>query len=192
MFNWMKKKPKTVLELVKEGKTLSDEGGLLELEVLDGKKVEQVSTESLDSAILEYFSGEWHSINKIENFFKQHRALATESQFEHWLYDVEEMVRPLLGLSILLMRDTFEPEAVKFGIYLSKFYDLQEAYGARKIMEVLGRDPHFTYYVSHAFLNLGDGGGTFYEFGQTLDGRAEEIHRKIAQNWVLDKQRPAK
>lgn len=108
MLNWIRRKPKTIFQLVESEKPLGDEGGLLELEVLEGKQVEQIPTEMLDSAILEYFSGEWHSINKIENFFKENKALATESQFEHWLYDVEDMVRPILGLSILLMRDTYE------------------------------------------------------------------------------------
>lgn len=183
MFNFFKKKPKTIYGQVLEGVLEGEENpGLMELEVMTGKRtLEPAATDLLDAAILEYFAGEWDSISKIQGYFRHNLALEAIPNFENWLYGFDRMDRPMLGLSILLMRDSEVLEAVKFGIYLSIYYDLRQSPGALKIVENLVKDPHFTYYALESALKAPQGTVLFYDLGQDLKGRAKEIFETRAR-----------
>lgn len=52
----------------------------------------------------------------------------------------------LLGLSILLMRDSTVEESVKFGMLLSKYYDLRNYSKVEIIFKNLMKHPSFIYY----------------------------------------------
>ncbi|MDO5036708.1 MAG: hypothetical protein Q4E37_00230 [Tissierellia bacterium] len=191
MLGWFQKKPQTVYEAVKRGYDIGEpgQGGLLEYQVLRGEReVFPCNTEALDAAILAYFAGEWASLEKIQNFFKKHLALEAIPNFEHWLYGGDRMDRPMLGLSILLMRDSQVVEAVKFGIYLSIYYDLHQAPGALKIVQILGKDPHFSYYALEAFLRSSQGTVLFYDLGQKLEGLAKDIYEYRARQLFEEKE----
>ncbi|MDQ0508895.1 Uncharacterised protein [Aedoeadaptatus ivorii] len=178
-----RKKPKTVYEkVVKDIPLDSAEDGSYELAVLKGEEtVQSVSTDALDVGIMEYFAREPFSIPHIENYFRKHRAMEAKSHFENWLYAFDQMDRPFLGLSILLMRDSEVTEAVKFGIYLTQFTDLSHKTQARKIVEELGRHDAFSYYALDALLKSADSTHAFYELGSTLTGRGKEIYETMAK-----------
>ena len=178
-----KKKPKTLYEkITADPATDIGEDGSFELAVLRGEeKIEPVNTDPLDAGIMEYFGREAFSIQHIESFFQKHKALEAIPHFENWLYAFDQMDRPFLGLSILLMRDSQVIEAIKFGIYLTQFTDLSHKTQARVIVENLGKHPAFTYYALTALLRSDRGTHAFYELGSTLEGRGHEMYDMMAR-----------
>ncbi|CAC9936788.1 hypothetical protein PEPCOX59622_01680 [Aedoeadaptatus coxii] len=178
-----KKKPKTLYEkIIADPTTDIGEDGSFELAVLRGEeKVEPVNTDPLDVGIMEYFGREAFSIEHIESFFEKHKALEAIPHFENWLYAFDQMDRPFLGLSILLMRDSQVIEAVKFGIYLTQFTDLSHKTQARVIVENLGRHSAFSYYALTALLRSDRGSHAFYELGSGLKGRGHDMYDIMAR-----------
>ena len=87
------------------------------------------------------------SIIVMTEYFEKNRALESIHGFESYLLsqDIFDEQR-LLGLSILLMRDTNSIEAVKFGILLTRYYQLKNAPAAVEIIKNLSIHPEFTYY----------------------------------------------
>ncbi|MDD7363625.1 MAG: hypothetical protein SPI65_04015 [Peptoniphilus sp.] len=185
-----KKKPKTLYEkiTVDPHVDIGDDGSY-ELAVLRGEiRPETVETDALDVGIMEYFAREAFSIEHIESFFKKHRALEAIPHFENWLYAFDQMERPFLGLSILLMRDSQVIEAAKFGIYLTQFTDLSHKTQARVIVENLGRHDAFSYYALDTLLKSADATHAFYDLGSTLDGLGHDMYDTMARS-LLEKGR---
>lgn len=191
MFELFKKEPETILEAFKANKLENNSDlapGQLELEVLKGERqIERANTDQLDAAIIGYFAREWDSIGHIESYFKNRLAIEATHNFEYWLYANDRMDRPMLGLSILLMRDSTVLEAVKFGIYLSKFYDIQSAPLAKRLILDYGVSPHFTYYSCKALLTQANGSFEFYNMGSKLEGTAKEIYELLARELLEER-----
>lgn len=94
-------------------------------------------------------------LDRIRNFFNREIALDFFEEFEYMLFsriDFDEL--KLVSLSILLMRDSFEFESVKFGIYLTKYFPVENYPKIINIIQVLGKRPEFTRYALEAFNNL--------------------------------------
>lgn len=186
-----RKKPKTIYEKILSGKEPSPDhkDGQMELDHIEGiKPVEPVNTDALDIAILEYFSREPFSLEHLGNFFEKNKALSAIPSFENWLYEFDRMDRPMLGLSILLMRDSNVLEAVKFGIYLTQFVDLEGSPMAKEIVVNLGKHSEFSYYALDALLKGEKGTSSFYELGQELQGNGKKIYEKMARD-LLEKRK---
>lgn len=178
-----KKKPKTLYARIVADPHLDiGDDGSYELAVLKGEIApESVNTDALDVGIMEYFAREAFSLEHIEAFFKKHRALEAIPHFENWLYAFDQMDRPFLGLSILLMRDSEVVEAKKFGIYLTQFTDLSHKTQARVIVENLGRHDAFSYYALDALLKSADATHALYDLGSTLDGNGRAMYEIMAR-----------
>lgn len=184
-----KKKPKTIYGRVLRGMDLGFEGedGQVELDHIMGvNPIERVNTNSLDGAILEFFGREPYAIEHLEAFFKKNRALSAIPSFENWLYGFDQMDQPMLGLSILLMRDSQVLEAVKFGIYLTRFTDLEGSPMVKKIVMDLGKESAFSYYALDALLQSEKRTVPFYELGRVLEGNGKLIYRHMAKE-LLEK-----
>lgn len=184
-----KKKPKTIYGRALAGLDLeiNGEDGQMELDHLRGiKEVAPVNTNLLDGAILEYFGREPYAIAHLEAFFQKNKALSAIPSFENWLYEFDQMDQPMLGLSILLMRDSQVLEAVKFGIYLTRFTDLEGTPMVKNILMTLGKYPAFSYYALDAFLNSEKKTLPFYELGQGLEGNGKLIYEHMARQ-LLEK-----
>lgn len=179
-----KKKPKTIYGKILAGKDLDqiEENGQMELDHLLGtKKVPSVNTNALDVAILEFFGREPWAIEHLENFFEKNKALSAIPSFENWLYSFDQMDQPMLGLSILLMRDSQVMEAVKFGIYLTRFTDLEGSPMVKDMVMKLGENSAFSYYSLDALLNSEKATLPFYELGQKLQGKGKLIYEEMAK-----------
>ncbi|WP_138159657.1 hypothetical protein [Peptoniphilus catoniae] len=101
----------------------------------------------LEKALLDYYNKDRLAIEEFERYFKNHRLEDIKEKFERFIFSMDTLKEDkLVGLSILLMRDTTEPEAVKFGIFLANFYPLVNVRGAIKIITDLGAHEDFTKY----------------------------------------------
>ena len=60
----------------------------------------------------------------------------------------------MIGLSILLMRDSKNEESVKFGMLLTKYYNLIEVRKAYEIFLNLLKHPAFIYYGLDVLKNI--------------------------------------
>lgn len=113
----------------------------------DRIKIENKKTNDLNKAIGLYYKKDPASIVLICDFFNKNKAQESIHGFESYILSQDVFdEQKLLGLSILLMRDTNSIEAVKFGIILSRYYQLKNAEAAIKIIKDLGVHPEFTYY----------------------------------------------
>ena len=114
----LKKKPKTLYEkIIADPRADIGDDGSYEWAVLNKEITPTpVNTEALDVGIMEYFGREAFAMEHIDRFFETHRALEAVGHFEQWLFALDQMDRPFLGLAILLMRDSEVIEAKKFGI----------------------------------------------------------------------------
>ena len=184
----LKKKPKTLYEkIVDDPRADIGDDGSYEWAVLNKEITPTpVNTEALDVGIMGYFGREAFAMEHIDRYFETHRALEAVGHFEQWLFALDQMDRPFLGLAILLMRDSEVIEAKKFGIYLTRYTDLSHKTQARVIVENLGRHDAFSYYALDALLKSEGGSYAFYELGSTLEGRGHDIYDHMARG-LLEK-----
>ncbi len=148
-----------ILHYLKKGELekliLSENSGEYELKMIRGEKINRTSSPEINGAIDAYYDRNSKSIEEISRYFKDHRALEVErniiSYLSSQIYFDEQR---LLGLSILLMRDSTVVEAVKFGILLSEYYPLVNAKGAIEIIVNLSKHSEYTYYGVRVLKNL--------------------------------------
>lgn len=125
---------------------LSD--GSYELSILRGdKEINHIKTRELNKALDDYYLRDAKAIEEFEEFFKDKRALEAERNFLTFLLQkIEFDESKLIGLSILLMRDSRNEECVKFGMLMTKYYNLREVRRAYEIFLNLLKHPAFIYY----------------------------------------------
>lgn len=125
---------------------LSD--GSYELSILRGdKEINHIKTRELNKALDDYYLRDAKAIEEFEDFFKDKRALESERNFLTFLLQkIEFDESKLIGLSILLMRDSRNEECVKFGMLMTKYYNLREVRRAYEIFLNLLKHPAFIYY----------------------------------------------
>lgn len=122
--------------------------GTFEYNYLENKDIiKNKKTYDLNNAIDLFMKRDPSSIIMMTEYFEKNRALESIHGFESYLLsqDIFDEQR-LLGLSILLMRDTNSIESVKFGILLTRYYQLKNAPAAIEIIKNLSIHPEFTYY----------------------------------------------
>ncbi|EFI41356.1 hypothetical protein [Peptoniphilus sp. oral taxon 386] len=109
------------------------------------EKSSDFSIDELKTALLDYYERENKAVEKFCNYFQYHRAEDIIRKFENYIFSMEVFnEQKLVGMSILLMRDTRSIEAMKFGIMLSEFYSLENVRAAIKIITDLGAYEEFT------------------------------------------------
>lgn len=133
---------------------LSD--GSYELSILKGEKeINQINTREINKAVDDYYLRKNEAIDEFEKFFGEHRALESERNFLTFLLQkIEFDESKLVGLSILLMRDSKVEECVKFGMLLTKYYNLVEVKRAYEIFLNLLKHPSFIYYGIDVLKNI--------------------------------------
>lgn len=115
--------------------------------LLSGEQIKFVSTMELNAAVDAYYANCKDSVEQMEKFFQSHRAIFAEQPFfANLLQKIEFQEDRLVGLSILLMRDSREIEAVKFGMLLTKYYNLTAVPRALDMLIELCYHPAFVYY----------------------------------------------
>lgn len=129
-------------------KALKLSDGEYEYRIVSGKeKINSISTRPINNALDNFYANEKSSLKEFDDFFKSNRALEAENPFlTNLLQKIEFSEDRLLGLSILLMRDSQIEESVKFGMLLSKYYDLRNYNKVEKIFIDLMSHPAFVYY----------------------------------------------
>lgn len=138
--------------------------------------IKNIKTYSLNKAIDLYYNKDSASIMMICDFFNKNTALEAIKSFENYIFSQDNFdEQKLLGLSILLMRDTNSFEAVKFGILLSKYYQLENAQAAVNIIKNLGIYPDFTFYSLSALKNLQNYDKLYLEIEENTLGLGKEI-----------------
>lgn len=141
---------------LKEIKDFNLSDGTYERSILRGEtQLNHISTREINKAVDDYYLRESQAIEEFEEFFKDNRALESERNFLTFLLQkIEFDEAKLVGLSILLMRDSREEEAVKFGMLLTKYYNLEEVRRAYEIFLNLLKHPAFIYYGIDVLKNI--------------------------------------
>ena len=136
------------LEKINEIKDLGLSDGSYELSLLNGDEtLNHIKTRELNKALDDYYLRDAKAIEEFEDFFKDKRALEAERIFLTFLLQkIEFDESKLIGLSILLMRDSRNEECVKFGMLMTKYYNLREVRRAYEIFLNLLKHPAFIYY----------------------------------------------
>ena len=136
------------LEKISNLKNLELSDGSYELSILKGEeKINHIKTRELNKALDDYYLRDAKAIEEFEEFFKDKRALEAERNFLTFLLQkIEFDESKLIGLSILLMRDSRNEECVKFGMLMTKYYNLREVRRAYEIFLNLLKHPAFIYY----------------------------------------------
>lgn len=136
------------LEKINEIKDLGLSDGSYELSLLNGDEtLNHIKTRELNKALDDYYLRDAKAIEEFEDFFKDKRALEAERNFLTFLLQkIEFDESKLIGLSILLMRDSRNEECVKFGMLMTKYYNLREVRRAYEIFLNLLKHPAFIYY----------------------------------------------
>ena len=136
------------LERISEIKDLDLSDGSYELSILKGEeKINHINTRELNKALDDYYLRDNKAIEEFEEFFKDKKALEAERNFLTFLLQkIEFDESKLIGLSILLMRDSRNEECVKFGMLMTKYYNLREVARAYEIFLNLLKHPAFIYY----------------------------------------------
>ena len=136
------------LTKLSEIKDLNLTDGSYELRVLKGEeKINHIKTRELNKALDDYYLRDSKAIEEFEEFFKDKKALEAERNFLTFLLQkIEFDESKLIGLSILLMRDSRNEECVKFGMLMTKYYNLREVTRAYEIFLNLLKHPAFIYY----------------------------------------------
>ena len=144
------------LEKLKEIKDFHLSNGSYELSLAKGEiKLNHINTREINKAVDDYYLRESKAIDEFETFFRDHRAVEAERNFLTFLLQkIEFDESKLVGLSILLMRDSKVEECVKFGMLLTKYYNLQEVRRAYEIFLNLLRHPAFIYYGIDVLKNI--------------------------------------
>lgn len=95
----------------------------------------ETGTEKLLEAVLDYYKKDKESIEEFTEYFKTHKAENIWNSFVSRIASLEEFKEDkLVGLSILLMRDTKSVESIKFGMMLTELYILNNVSAAFKII----------------------------------------------------------
>lgn len=98
-------------------------------------EADEEDTEKLLTAVLDYYQRDKESIEEFTDYFKRHKAETIWDNFVARLASLEDFQEDkLVGLSILLMRDTKSVEAIKFGMKLTELYILNNVSAAFKII----------------------------------------------------------
>lgn len=136
------------LEKLSEIKGIDLSNGSYELSILKGdKEINHINTRDLNKALDDYYLRDNEAIEEFEEFFKDKKALEAERNFLTFLLQkIEFDESKLIGLSILLMRDSRNEECVKFGMLMTKYYNLREVARAYEIFLNLLKHPAFIYY----------------------------------------------
>lgn len=144
------------LNKLSEVKDLSLSDGSYELSILKGKKkLTHVNTKEINKAVDDYYFRDNKALDEFEDFFKNNKALEAERNFlTYLLQKIEFDESILIGLSILLMRDSKNEESVKFGMLLTKYYNLTEVRRAYEIFLNLLKHPAFIYYGLDVLKNI--------------------------------------
>lgn len=129
-----------------DGLNLTD--GSYELKIAKGEiQIKHIPTREINQAVDDYYARKEEAISEFEEFFKNHKAIEAERHFlTHLMQKIEFSEDRLIGLSILLMRDSTVEECVKFGMLMTKYYNLEEVSRAKEIFMNLSRHPAFIYY----------------------------------------------
>ena len=144
------------LEKLKEIKDFHLSDGSYELSLAKAEiKLNHINTREINKAVDDYYLRDSQAIDEFEKFFKDNRAVEAERNFLTFLLQkIEFDESKLVGLSILLMRDSKVEECVKFGMLLTKYYNLQEVRRAYEIFLNLLRHPAFIYYGIDILKNI--------------------------------------
>ncbi|NMW84923.1 hypothetical protein HKO22_04070 [Peptoniphilus sp. AGMB00490] len=144
------------LQKLEEIDDLNLSDGSYELSILKGEKeINHINTREINKAVDDYYLRESKAIDEFEEFFGGHRALESERNFLTFLLQkIEFDESKLVGLSILLMRDSKVEECVKFGMLLTKYYNLVEVKRAYEIFLNLLKHPSFIYYGIDVLKNI--------------------------------------
>lgn len=122
--------------------------GEYEYKILTGNiKVEQENTTELNLALDDYYLKKEDSLKKIDEFFKNHRALETMDGFQYHVFREDYFdENRLSGLATNLLRQARQVETVKFAILLSRYFDLSQKEALIELIYEYGTFPDFTYY----------------------------------------------
>ena len=144
------------LEKLKEIKDFTLSDGSYELSLAKGEiKLNHINTREINKAVDDYYLRDSQAIDEFEKFFKDNRAVEAERNFLTFLLQkIEFDESKLVGLSILLMRDSKVEECVKFGMLLTKYYNLKEVKRAYEIFLNLLKHPAFIYYGIDVLKNI--------------------------------------
>lgn len=144
------------LNKLSEVKDFNLSDGSYELSILKGEEqLTHVNTKEINKAVDDYYIGDNKAIDEFEDFFKNNKALEAERNFlTYLLQKIEFDESILIGLSILLMRDSKNEESVKFGMLLTKYYNLIEVRKAYEIFLNLLKHPAFIYYGLDVLKNI--------------------------------------
>ncbi|MFR8927988.1 hypothetical protein [Peptoniphilus senegalensis] len=165
------------LEKLKEIKDFHLSDGSYELSLAKGEiKLNHINTREINKAVDDYYLRDSQAIDEFEKFFKDNRAVEAERNFLTFLLQkIEFDESKLVGLSILLMRDSKVEECVKFGMLLTKYYNLQEVRRAYEIFLSLLRHPAFIYYGIDILKNID------YGIIDDLHDKTTEIGKEIIE-----------
>ncbi|WP_062552207.1 hypothetical protein [Peptoniphilus phoceensis] len=144
------------LNKLSEVKDFNLSDGSYELSILKGEEqLTHVNTKEINKAVDDYYLRDNKAIDEFEDFFKNNKALEAERNFlTYLLQKIEFDESILIGLSILLMRDSKNEESVKFGMLLTKYYNLIEVRRAYEIFLNLLKHPAFIYYGLNVLKNI--------------------------------------
>ncbi len=156
--------------------------GSYELKLAKGElAIRHISTREINLAVDDYYARKEEAILEFENFFKKNRAIESERNFlTHLLQKIEFSEDKLVGLSILLMRDSTVEECIKFGMLMTKYYSLEEVRAAKEIFMNLSKHPAFIYYGIDFIKNID------YAILDELHEEMTEIGKEIIEEktWI--------
>lgn len=159
---------------------LSD--GSYELEISKNNNlIKHISTKEINKAVDDYYAKDKYALEEFENFFRNNKAIEAERNFlTHLLQKIEFSEDKLIGLSILLMRDSKVEECVKFGMLITNYYPLIEVRTAREIFMNLAKHPAFIYYAVDFIKNID------YAILDEMYEQLPEIGKKIIEEkaWI--------
>lgn len=136
-------------------KELNISQGEYEYKILMGEEIKKISTREINKAVDDYYKDDKKAVIEFNEFFKKNKALEAERPFlKYLLQKIEFNEDRLVGLSILLMRDSLEEESVKFGMLLTKYYNLKNVKRAYEIFLNLSKHPAFIYYAIDILKNI--------------------------------------
>ncbi len=129
-------------------KNLNLSDGSYEYNIITKKEsIKSISTRQLNNALDDFYGRQNSALEEFDDFFRKNRALEAQRPFlVNLMQKIEFSEDKLLGLSILLMRDSTVEESVKFGMLLSKYYDLRNYSKVEIIFKNLMKHPSFMYY----------------------------------------------
>ena len=151
-------------------KNLNLSDGSYEYNIITKKEsIKSISTRQLNNALDDFYGRQNSALEEFDDFFRKNRALEAQRPFlVNLMQKIEFSEDKLLGLSILLMRDSTVEESVKFGMLLSKYYDLRNYNKVEIIFKNLMKHPSFMYYGLEYLMSV--------DYGQIDDLYLSLIH----------------